>query len=86
MLGERPPDLPRHVGGVIVVVVRCWPSFERDGAVGERALEGDGSGGYGAGGERIAMVAWRMLARRRQKRNNSATARLFSHDDWKESR
>ena len=71
--------MPRHVGGVIVVVVvvvvaRCWPSFERDGAAGERALEGDGRGGYGAGGERIAMVAWRMLARRRQKRNNSAFA------------
>ncbi len=61
----------RHVGGVMVArCCRCWPPFER----GERDLEGDGIGGYGARGERIAMVAWKILTRRRKKMINSAYA------------
>jgi hypothetical protein len=44
-------------------------------------LEGDGRGGYGAGGERIAMAAWRMLTRRRQNMDNSAHADRVSSGD-----
>jgi hypothetical protein len=39
-LGERTPDLPRQVGGVIV-----RPSFGRGDVAGERDLAGDGRGG-----------------------------------------
>ena len=35
------------------------------------AFAGDDTGGYGAGGERIAMEDWRMFARRRPKTSNS---------------
>ena len=38
---------------------------------GERAFAGDGTGGYAAGGERIAKEAWRMFASRRPKTINS---------------
>jgi hypothetical protein len=65
-LGESTLDflLLRQLGGVDV---RC---LERDEG-GERGFEGDDIGGYGAGGERIAIDAWRMLRKRRPKRISS---------------
>ena len=41
------------------------------GRGGERAFAGEGTGGYGAGGERRATDAWRMLARSMPKTANS---------------
>lgn len=77
VFGESPADLLPRLRQFAVVV---------DWRGGERAFAGEGTGGYGAGGERIAMEDWRMFARRRPKTSNSAIAMPFSHGDWKVSR
>jgi hypothetical protein len=73
-LGESAPDfLLRQLGGVGAVGCCCCgprPALERDGESGE-FFKGDGRGGWAAGGERIAMDAWRMFARRMPKRASS---------------
>ena len=43
-LGDSTPDLPlRHTG--VVVVVRCWPCFERGAGEVEVDFAGEGRGG-----------------------------------------
>jgi hypothetical protein len=62
--GESPADLLLLLRLRQFALVVCWRG-------GEMAFAGEGTGGYGAGGERIAMEDWRMFARRRPKTSNS---------------
>ena len=59
---ENPQDMLPRLRQFVVAV--AWRGGERD-------FEGEETGGYGAGGERIAMDAWRMLARSMPKMANS---------------
>lgn len=60
--GESPADLLPRLCQFAVVV--GWRG-------GERAFAGEGTGGYGGGGEQIAMDDCRMFARRRPRTINS---------------
>jgi len=70
-----PPE-PEPEPGPVLLLRQVECSFERD--AGESGFEGDGRGGYGAGGERMAMADWKMLMRSRQKRDNSRGWRSLS--------